>query len=187
MPKGAPNARVLLDGGARLPLVPDGPMRMRAWPSRPGPLPDMPACLCLPDRATASGRPKYSLRADRGRPVAGRARLACENNAETVEFCRHPPRAQEADKNGPLAAGTHLDNHRCGGRKADHLTGLGRAITGRLKQIPMFAQVSSCRKHWARAREGPAARARRSTPLATRRIDPQRPRRTRSRQGRTCS
>jgi hypothetical protein len=64
-----------------------------------------------------------------------------------------PPRAQEADKNGPLAAGTHLANHRCAGRKATTSPGWGRAITGRLKQIPMFVQVNFYRKHCARARD----------------------------------
>ena len=167
-------------------------MHMRAWPRQARTRSqDRPACLRLPDRATAPRRPRPppGTRPQRGRPVAGLARLRCENIAETGGILSaDPPRAQEADKNGPLAAGTHLANHRCAGRKADHGTGLGRAITGRLKQIPMFAQVSSYRKHSGpRPRQGPAARARRSTPLTTRRIDPQRPMRTRSRQARTCS
>jgi hypothetical protein len=37
--------------------------------------------------------------------------------------------------------------------------GWRRAITGRLKQIPMFAQVSSYRKHQARARDRVEPRA----------------------------
>ena len=47
--------------------------------------------------------------------------------------------------------------------------GWGRAITGRLKQIPMFAQVSSYRKHQARARDRvqqPARADRRRLPPA---------------------
>ena len=166
-------------------------MHMRPGPSRPGHAPRTgpPASAFRIVRQPRGGpRPPPGTRPQRGRPVAGLARLCCESIAEIGGILSaDPPRAQEADKNSPLAAGTHLANHRCAGRKADHLTGLGRAVTGRLKQIPMFAQVSSCRKHQARARAARAALARRSTPLATRRIDPQRPRQTRSRQARTCS
>ena len=125
-------------------------------PSRPGHAPGTgpPASAFRIVRQPRGGpRPPPGTRPQRGRPVAGLARLCCENIAETGGILSaDPPRAQEADKNGPLAAGTHLANHSCAGRKADHGTGLGRAITGRLKQIPMFAQVSFHHKHQARAR-----------------------------------
>ena len=100
---------------------------------------------------------------------------------------RPPSRARRRQK-GHLAASAYFANRSVAGRNPDHGTGSGRAITGRLKMIPMFAQVGLYRKHCARARDKfRAARARRSTVLATRRRDPPRPMRTRSRQARTYS
>src|SRR3954452_633522 len=99
-------------------------------PSRPGHAPRTgpPASAFRIVRQPRGGpRPPPETRPQRRRPVAGLARLCCENIAETGGILSaDPPRAQEADKNGPLAAGTHLANHRGAGRKADHLTGLGK-------------------------------------------------------------
>jgi hypothetical protein len=139
-------------------------MHMRPGPGRPGHAPGTgprASAFQIVRQPRGGPRPPPGTRRKRGRPVAGLARLCCENIAETGGILSaDPPRAQEADKNGPLAAGTHLANHSCAGRKADHGTGLGRAITGRLKQIPMFAQVGSCRKHQAHAHDSvQAARA----------------------------
>src|SRR4051812_44285170 len=103
---------------------------MRTWPQQARTRSqDRPACLRLPDRATAPGWLKTTSRdAPAARPTCRRPfRLCCENIAETGGFlAADPPRAQEADKNGPRAAGHHLANHRCAGRKIDHLTGLGK-------------------------------------------------------------
>ena len=162
-------------------------------PSRPGHAPRTGPRACrLPDRATAPGRPQTTSRdAPAARPTC---RRPCppplrEYRRDRGNFVGRPPsRARGRQKWPPRCRHSPRQSQVCRSQSRPPSPDWGRAITGRLKQIPMFAQVSSYRKHCARARDRVrAARARRSTPLATRRIDPQRPMRTRSRQARTCS
>ena len=153
---------------------------MRAWsPAGPDTLQDMPACLRLPDLRQPRAAPDH---------LPGRARSAADLSPalpasaarvspRSGEFCHPTPLARKtADKNGPLAAGTHLANHSCAGRKADHGTGSGKGNHRAAEADPDVCASALYREHSdPRPRQGPAARARRSTPLATRRIDPQRP------------
>ena len=69
------------------------------------------------------------------------------------EFCRPTPSRARGRQNGPSPPA--LTSPITGVQVAKPTTApdRGRAITGRLKQIPMFAQVSFYRKHRARARD----------------------------------
>src|SRR5689334_10107993 len=104
------------------------------------------ACAPLPGCATAPGQPQDNLpgtRPQRGRPVAGLALLCSENVAETGGILSpDPPRAQGGDKKAPAPPALASPIAAVAGRKADHGTGWVRAITGRLKKVPMFAQLS---------------------------------------------
>ena len=142
-------------------------------PSRPGHAPrtGSPAFAFRIVRQPRGGpRPPPGTRPQRGRPVAGLARLCCENIAETGGILSaDPPRAQEADKMAPCYRHSPRQSQVLQVAKPTTSPGWRRAITGRLKQIPMFAQVSSCRKHQARARdrvEQPARADRRRLPPA---------------------
>ena len=70
------------------------------------------------------------------------------------EFCRPTPLARKRPtKMAPSLPALTSPITAVQVAKPTTAPGWGRAITGRLKQIPMFAQVSSCRKHQARARD----------------------------------
>jgi hypothetical protein len=161
----APAGPDTLPGQARVP-APSGSC------NSPGAAPDY-----LPGRAGSAAdlSPASPISAARRSPRPG-------------EFCRPtPPRARGRQKD-TRAAGHHLANHRCAGRKADHGTGLGKGNHSTAEADPdVCASELLPYTLFSSPRQGRAARARRSTPLATRRIDPPRPRWTRSRQARTCS
>ena len=130
---------------------------MRAWPRQARTRSqDRPTCLRLPDRATAPGRPWTASRnAPAARSTCRRPRLPLqrEYRRDQEERCRPTPLAQEGNKMAPSPSA--LTSPIAGVQVAKPTTAPGwrRAITGRLKQIPMFAQVSFYRKHQARAHD----------------------------------
>src|SRR3954469_23742581 len=132
-------------------------MHMRPGPSRPGHAPRTgPRASAFRIVRQPRGGPRLppGTRPQRGRPVAGLARLCCENIAEIGGIlAADPPRAQEADKKTPSLPALTSPITGVQVAKPTPAPGRGRAITGRLKQIPMFAQVSFYRKHQAPARD----------------------------------
>ena len=132
-------------------------MHIRAWPrqartrSR-----DRPACLRLPDRATAPGRPQTTSRdAPAARPTCRRPcpPLLREYRRDRGNFVGRPPsRARGRQKWPPRRRHSPRQSQVCRSQsRPPHRVGKGNH--GRLKQIPMFAQVSSYHKHQARARD----------------------------------
>jgi hypothetical protein len=134
---------------------------------------DRPVCLRLPDRATAPRRPKTTSRnAPAARPTC---RRPCppplrEYHRDRGNFVGRPPsRARGRQKWPPRCRHSPRQSQVLQVAKPTTSPGRGRAMTGQLKQIPMFAQVSFYRKHCARARdrvEQPARADRRRLPLA---------------------
>src|SRR3954463_16497157 len=132
-------------------------MHMRAWPqqarTRSGTGPRA-AAFRIVRQPRGGPRPPPGTRPQRGRPVAGLARLCCESIAEIGGIlAADPPRAQEADKKTPSLPALTSPITAVQVAKPTPAPDWGRAITGRLKQIPMFAQVSFYRKHQAPARD----------------------------------
>ena len=147
----------MLPGQARVP-APSGSC------DSPGAAPDY-----LPERAGSTADPSPAL------PTSA-ARISPRPGA----FCRPTPLARKRPtKVAPRRRHSPRQSQGLQVAKPTAAPGWGRAITGRLKQIPMFAQVSSCRKHQARARnrvEQPTrADRRRSPPAELTRSGPGRP------------
>src|SRR3954451_16822904 len=129
-------------------------MRPRS-PAGPDTLPGqtrapLPACAKPRDGSKATTRDAPAARPTCRPPCPPQLREWCQNRGI---LSPDPPRAQGGDKKDPSLLAVTSPITGVAGRKADHGTGLGRAITGQLKKIPMFVQVSLYRKHCARARD----------------------------------